>query len=131
MPEKLDRCVSDVKADGKSEDSAYAICNSSIKEQVANSMLSMIQGIDETDTLFQEHGTYLPSGEHKVKEHDNPLDIPFGYELNVNETASIPGSLSDVSIGAKKVKETACKPCVQDKFMKQQVLRSIVDSRSS
>ncbi len=88
MPEKLDRCVSKVKAEGKSEDSAYAICNSTIKEQVANAMGSMIKGLEE---------------------HDNPMDIPFGYELH----------------------ETVCKPCTQDKFMKQQVLRSIVDSRSS
>ena len=39
MPAKLDRCVSDVKAEGKSEDSAWAICNSSVKEgQLATGM---------------------------------------------------------------------------------------------
>ena len=33
MPIKLDRCVNDVKGEGNSEDSAYAICNDSIKEE--------------------------------------------------------------------------------------------------
>ena len=32
MPDKLDRCVDKVKGEGKSEDSAYAICNSTIEE---------------------------------------------------------------------------------------------------
>lgn len=58
MPEKLDRCVKDVKGQGKSEDSAWAICNDSVKEEVANAI-----------------------GTAGVKEHHNPLDIPFGYEV--------------------------------------------------
>jgi len=32
VPEKLDRCVNDVKGQGKSEDSAWAICKSSTGE---------------------------------------------------------------------------------------------------
>ncbi len=32
MPEKLERCVSDVKGQGNSEDSAWAICKSSTGE---------------------------------------------------------------------------------------------------
>ena len=32
MPAKLDRCVDDVKAEGKSTDSAWAICKSSTGE---------------------------------------------------------------------------------------------------
>lgn len=39
MPAKLDRCVKDVQADGKSEDSAYAICNSSIDESMIKQVL--------------------------------------------------------------------------------------------
>lgn len=31
MPEKLDSCVKQVKSEGKTEESAYAICNDSIK----------------------------------------------------------------------------------------------------
>ena len=33
MPEKLDRCVSDVKSQGKSKDSAYGICVDSTGEK--------------------------------------------------------------------------------------------------
>lgn len=32
MPEKLDRCVSDLKSQGKSDDSSWAICKSSTGE---------------------------------------------------------------------------------------------------
>ena len=32
MPKKLDRCVKKVKRQGKSESSAHAICNASIKK---------------------------------------------------------------------------------------------------
>ncbi len=108
MPEKLDRCVSDVTSDGKSKDSAYAICNSTIKEQVAKSMAS--RGMTK-ESHVKEHGTYLPSGEHKDKrlkdhtqEHDNPLDIPFGYEVN----------------------ETVCKPCEQERSNKHAILESLM-----
>lgn len=31
MPKKLDKCVSAVKKQGKSESSSYAICNASMK----------------------------------------------------------------------------------------------------
>lgn len=34
MPAKLDRCVEDVKGQGKSESSAFAICNSSLNAQL-------------------------------------------------------------------------------------------------
>jgi len=114
VPEKLDRCVNDVKGQGKSEDSAYAICNSSIKQEVASAMVSMTEGLDKSDELMEshnphevnEHGTYLPSGEHKINEHDNPLDIPFGYELNVTETV--------------------CKPCVQETANKKAVMEGML-----
>ena len=39
MPEKLHRCVNDVKAEGKSEDSAWAICNDSIEESMVKQVL--------------------------------------------------------------------------------------------
>lgn len=38
MPEKLDRCVGDVKGQGKSSDSAWAICTDSIKKEVAEAI---------------------------------------------------------------------------------------------
>ena len=53
MPPKLDRCVSDVQDQGHDEPSAYAICNDSIQEI--------------NDKMFETH---------------NPLDIPFGHEVN-------------------------------------------------
>lgn len=53
MPPKLDRCVSDVQDQGHDESSAYAICNDSIKEM--------------SEKMFETH---------------NPLDIPFGHEVN-------------------------------------------------
>ncbi len=78
MPAKLDRCVSDVKGQGKSEDSAWAICNDSLKEEVAEAI-----GMGETH---------------------NPLDIPFGYE--VGETTAIPSSASAIKVGNVKVDNT-------------------------
>ena len=39
MPEKLDRCVKDVKGEGKSEDSAWAICTDSIEETIMKQVL--------------------------------------------------------------------------------------------
>ncbi len=73
MPEKVHRCVNDVKGQGKSEDSAWAICNDSVKEEVANAI-----------------------GIAGVSESHNPLDIPFGHE--VNETHSIGSGLSGTNI---------------------------------
>jgi len=39
MPEKLHRCVNDVKGEGKSEDSAWAICTDSIEEQIMKEVI--------------------------------------------------------------------------------------------
>jgi len=74
MPEKLDRCVGDVKGQGKSEDSAWAICTDSIKNEVAEAI--------------------------GMREHHSPLDIPWGTE--VPETVSVPSGASAISIGAKR-----------------------------
>ena len=79
MPEKLHRCVNDVKGQGKSEDSAYAICNDSITE---------------TNTKFlQEVGQPL---DIIIEETHNPLDIPFGYEVKeVNNGVKSEGGIND------------------------------------
>lgn len=74
MPEKLERCVSDVKGQGKSSDSAWAICTDSIKNEVAEAI--------------------------GMREHHSPLDIPWDTE--VPETVSIPSGASAISIGAKR-----------------------------
>ena len=50
MPAKLDRCVDDLKNKG-GVDNPWAVCNASIGKE----------------------------NETKIKEHHNPLDIPFGY----------------------------------------------------
>ena len=73
MPEKLDRCVADVKAKG-GVDNPWAVCNASLNEEVA-----------EATGIAESH---------------NPLDIPFGRE--VPETVSVPSGASAISIGAKK-----------------------------
>ncbi len=36
MPAKLERCVSDVKGDGKSSDSAWGICTDSLKKEAVS-----------------------------------------------------------------------------------------------
>ena len=110
MPEKLERCVSDVKKQGKDSDAAWAICNSSLKE---------IEDRIKTEVArtMAEKGMF--------KEHHQPLDIPFGRELPEDETVSIPGGLSDVSIGAKKKQEDIC-PCELDKKIRNQVLDTMI-----
>ena len=39
MPAKLERCVKDVQAEGKSKDSAWAICTDSIEESIMKEVL--------------------------------------------------------------------------------------------
>ena len=80
MPEKLDRCVNDVKGE-HGEDSAWAICTDSLKEEVVNALA--IAGVNESH---------------------NPLDIPFGRE--VPETVSIPNSASKIKVGNVNVDNT-------------------------
>ena len=78
MPEKVHRCVDKIKGE-KGEDSAWAICNASLKEQVANGLA--IAGVKEFTTSMQEH--------------HNPLDIPFGHEVDEGGVGSgIKGHLS-------------------------------------
>ena len=83
MPEKLERCVKDVKAQGKSSDSAWGICVDSTGEK------------PHQDTIKQEVAEAIG-----MAESHNPLDIPFGFE--VGETTSIPSGASAISIGAKR-----------------------------
>jgi len=70
LPEKLDRCVGDVKGQGKSSDSAWAICTDSMKKEVAEAI--------------------------GMAESHSPLDIPWGRE--VGETHSIGAGLSGTNI---------------------------------
>jgi hypothetical protein len=74
VPEKLDRCVADVKAKGD-VDNPYAVCNASIGKE--------------------------------TKEHHNPLDIPFGYEVNekVKEDRILDESNDTSRINHNSVKE--------------------------
>ncbi len=108
MPEKLDRCVDDVKADGKSTSSAFAICNSSIKEEVGTAI--GIAGVEEIDDeTHQEVSTALGIAGVGISESHSPLD-KAGYEAPddpVAESVSIPNSASNISIGAdtKKIEE--------------------------
>ena len=97
MPEKLHDCVRDVKGQGKSEDSAWAICNDSIREEVATAIGIAGLGIKEDHHPLDHNGIEVP---------DPPLD----------ETVSIPSSASAVSIGAKKkddIKETIYKQILE------------------
>ena len=93
MPEKLDRCVRDVKAQGKDDDSAWAICVSStgekphhdtVKEEVAKA-IGMVSDRKLPDPEKMRSHPADATTSHDIKEHHNPLDIPFGYEV-YNET---------------------------------------------
>ena len=80
--------------------------------------------INETDRQLElVPNEDLPSKDRPILEHHNPLDIAFGKELPNSETVSVPGSLSGISIGAKKKQETIC-PCELDKHIMKQVLDS-------
>jgi len=91
LPAKLDRCVSDVKGQGKSEDSAWAICTDSVKKEVAEAI-----GMGETH---------------------NPLDIPFGYEvgettIKIDNSHSGRDSLNKISeLVIKSLLETQLGEC--------------------
>lgn len=164
MPEKLDRCVDKVKGQ-KGVESAWAICKASLKEVSPTELIRrehelLAGGIPEEQVhqiLISEFGEantkpYPPySNSPGMKEHHNPLDIPFGREVpetendkcricgkperehgmfsdhdyepdnlpddfdDVEEAVSIPGSLSGVSVGAKRhpdqIKELECGTC--------------------
>jgi len=106
MPEKLDRCVNDVKGDGKSSDSAWAICTDSLKGEVAEAMLK--------------------------QEHHSPLDIPWGTE--VPETVSVPSGASAISIGAKRKVGEVTVDNTQEGYHKMQkmsehVLKQILETQ--
>lgn len=131
MPDKLDRCVSDVKGQGKSEDSAWAICKSSTKETEddicvecgeprSNHGLFTDHDFQDDIEEFEDDDDEItisiklgettdqgpkPMGPVNVVESHNPLDI-VGEE---KEAVAIPGSLSNVSVGGNKLEE--CKPC--------------------
>ncbi len=80
---KLHRCVDKVEDKGN-VDNPWAVCNASIGETD-----------DAIDII--------------IKEHHNPLDIPWGRELPDSETVAVSGDLSALDIGApsrKKIEET-------------------------
>ena len=56
MPEKLERCVADVKAEGKSDDSAWAICVSSTGEKPHKEVKENNDSIkaEIVEAIFQE-----------------------------------------------------------------------------
>ena len=99
MPAKLDRCVRDVKDEGKSEDSAYAICVDSLKES-----------------------------EDRIKSEVAKTMAERGMIKELPETVSIPSGLSGTSIGAKKQQEAikVCKPCEMEAQLKKQLLDSMI-----
>jgi len=103
MPEKLDRCVNDVKGE-KGEDSAWAICTDAMKKEVAEAI-----GMP----TYESH---------------NPLDIPFGYE--VGETSSIPSGASAIKVGNISVDNTHSG---RDKMneMSNDVLKQILETKLS
>lgn len=65
IPEILDRCVEKLKKQGKSESSAFAICNASLKkagkldENLFDSKLEEIAEVEEGTEDFEELETYL------------------------------------------------------------------------
>ena len=109
MPEKVHDCAMDVQAGGKAEDDAWAICNSQISE-VATALgiagvglqeevpIDIAKALPDPDDMAS-HPTKeevpidiakaLPDPDdmasHPTKESHNPLDIPFGREVDTKE----------------------------------------------
>ncbi len=122
MPEKLERCVDDVKGQ-KGVDSAYAICNASLKE--SHSPLDIIEAdgnvCDKCGKPEDEHGMFTDHKFEKERDLDEVEEAlkkpypPFNNSPGMNEAVSIGGGLSAVSIGGKRhkdqLKETECLPC--------------------
>lgn len=71
MPEKLEKCVADVKAQGMPEDSAWGICVDSTGEK--------------------PHKEVKEDNHHDHNHHSVPskLDIPFDYQRKTKEESSI------------------------------------------
>jgi len=90
MPDKLDRCVADVKAQG-GVDNPYAVCNASIGESDGN----VINRLLATEGVIAK---IIDSW----KESGKP---PIDWQSRLNETFAIPGSLSGVKIGGRKKTE--------------------------
>ena len=63
MPEKVHDCVDDIEGI-EGEDSKWAVCTNAIQEGSIINLLGIGGSID------------------KMKEHHNPLDIPFGHEVH-------------------------------------------------
>lgn len=70
MPEKLDRCVKQVMSEGKSEESAYAICNASFKDEA-------IFQVSFTDTAVYD------ADRKKLVSVRDGVQMYYGFELGV------------------------------------------------
>lgn len=91
MPAKLDRCVDSVKADGKSEDSAYAICvdSTGIKKkkgggwtkgdvkEIIRQCINEVLG-DVVSTPTESYGLGYSHGVSQVSEQDDFVQIMKG-----------------------------------------------------
>ncbi len=109
MPEKLHDCVRDVKGTGKSDDSAWAICNDAIKEEVQTAL--GIAGVGETCPyeIKEEVATALGIAGVGTKESDTALSI-----AGVGESVSIGGKKKLEEIGkdiTKQLLETQIGEC--------------------
>lgn len=62
MPEKVHNCVDDIEGI-EGEDSKWAVCSNAIKEGSIINLLGIGNSLG------------------KIREHHNPLDIPFGHEV--------------------------------------------------
>lgn len=89
MPEKFDRCVDKVKAEGV-DVNAYAVCHASIEELASEGRDIYANHLEEMD---------VP---HIIQEHHSPLDIVAG---ELEEAFAVSGDLSNLSIGDKREKE--------------------------
>lgn len=99
MPAKLDRCVDDVKSQGK-VDNPWAVCNASLSETENCAVCGKPQS---------EHGVFT---DHQFQEANVKPYPPFNNDPGLDEAVGISGDLSNVSIGAKKkTQEIECKPC--------------------
>ena len=82
MPQKLDKCVSDVKAQGKSDDSAWAICVSSTGEK------------PHKEVKEKNHSCSIKAeiAEAVIKEHvgDNKFRVKKKPDNRVNANRQVP-----------------------------------------
>jgi len=122
MPDKLDRCVDDIKAKGDADGvNPWAVCNASIGEIKPEDSEKLLHEIDDMIAKQASFPASNSSFKHKTGGLTTKLRPNTFGNTAADETVSIPGSLSAVKIKGKKREGSS--------MMQEVVFKSVLDTK--